>query len=74
MFDKRSGVRTRHLTSRALARYVADSIGRGAGNKHGPAQILRGSATEKIAFLNGVSLDGYLARDAHRNALVVYSG
>ncbi|MFZ1124370.1 MAG: LAGLIDADG family homing endonuclease [Candidatus Baltobacteraceae bacterium] len=74
VFDKRSGVRTRHLTSRALARYVADSIGRGAGNKHVPAQILRGSATEKIAFLNGVSLDGYLARDAHRNALVVYSG
>ncbi len=72
--DKRTGVRTRYLTSRPLARYVADLIGKGATNKHVPAQILRGSAAEKVAFLNGVSLDGYVARDAHRSALVVYSG
>ena len=72
--DKRTGVRTRHLTSRALSRYVADLVGKGAKNKRVPSQILRGSAAEKVAFLNGVSLDGYVARDAHRNALVVYSG
>ncbi len=72
--DKRTGVRTRYLTSRALSRYVADLVGKGAANKHVPEQILKGSSAEKVAFLNGVSLDGYVAHDAHRNALVLYAG
>jgi adenosylcobalamin-dependent ribonucleoside-diphosphate reductase len=72
--DKRTGVRSRHLTSRALSRYVADLVGKGARNKHVPAQILRGSTAEKLAFLNGVSLDGFVANDANRKHLVVYSG
>jgi ribonucleotide reductase alpha subunit len=74
LVDKRTGVRTRYLSSRALARYVIDLLGKGAKNKRVPQQILRGSSEEKIAFLNGVSLDGYVAHDASRNALVVYSG
>jgi len=74
VLDKRTGVRTRHLTSRALARYVADLVGKGAAQKNVPAQVLRGSRAEKIAFLNGVSLDGYVASGAHRSALVVYCG
>jgi len=72
--DKRTGVRTRYLTSRALARYVADLVGKGAANKHVPEQVLNGSSAEKVAFLNGVSLDGYVAHDANRNALVLYAG
>jgi len=72
--DKRTGVRTRFCTSRALARYVADLIGKGAARERVPDQILRGSLSEKVAFLGGVSLDGHVASDAHRNALVVYCG
>ena len=74
VIDKRTGVRNRYLTSRALARYVASLIGSGAANKRVPTQILQGSAQEKIAFVNGVSLDGHVAHDAHRNHLVVYAG
>jgi ribonucleoside-diphosphate reductase alpha chain len=68
--DKRTGVRTRYLSSRALARYTADLIGKGARNKRVPDQVLVGSTLEKLAFLNGVTLDGHLSR----NQLVVYSG
>jgi ribonucleotide reductase alpha subunit len=72
--DKRTGVRMRELTSRPLARYVADLIGKGSKRKRVPIQILRGSSAEKVAFLNGLSLGGYLARDGQGNALVLYSG
>lgn len=68
--DKRTGVRSRYLSSRALARYTTDLIGKGARNKHVPVQVLRGSTQEKLAFLNGVTLDGHLTR----NTLVIYSG
>jgi ribonucleoside-diphosphate reductase alpha chain len=72
--DKRTGVRTRYLTSRALSRYISGLIGEGAANKRVPAQVLRGAFAEKVAFLNGVSLDGHVASDTHRHALVVYGG
>jgi ribonucleotide reductase alpha subunit len=68
--DKRTGVRTRYLSSRALSRYTAALVGKGARTKHVPEAILRGSSAEKIAFLNGVTLDGFLTR----GALVIYSG
>ncbi len=47
------------LNSRVLCRWVEGLIGKGAYNKQVPAQIVAGSAEEKLAFLRGISLDGY---------------
>ncbi|WP_051913574.1 intein-containing adenosylcobalamin-dependent ribonucleoside-diphosphate reductase [Thermus caliditerrae] len=69
--DKRNGVRNLYLTSRRLARLVEDLIGKGARNKRTPRQILQGSPEEKLAFLRGLTLDGYARPDL---GLVVYEG
>jgi ribonucleoside-diphosphate reductase alpha chain len=58
--DKRNEVRYIYLTSRNLARFVEGLIGKGAYHKVVPDAILRGSAEEKLAFLRGVTLDGYV--------------
>ncbi|HET8908421.1 MAG TPA: LAGLIDADG family homing endonuclease [Ktedonobacterales bacterium] len=47
------------LNSRILCRWVRSLIGEGAYSKRVPPQIQAGSAEEKLAFLRGVSLDGY---------------
>ncbi|GAB5603402.1 hypothetical protein FJNA_19280 [Thermus sp. FJN-A] len=69
--DKRTGVRNLYLTSRRLVRLVEALISKGAAHKRVPPQILRGSPGEKLAFLRGLTLDGYV----HPNmGLVVYEG
>lgn len=68
--DKRSGVKSIYLTSRNLSDLVEELIGKGAYNKKVPAQILRGNKEEKLAYLSGLSLDGYVRRDG----LTVYYG
>jgi ribonucleoside-diphosphate reductase alpha chain len=70
--DKRTQVRTLYLTSRNLARCVEGLIGKGAYNKYVPDQILVGSAEEKLAFLSGLTLDGYLVQ--HTGLLCLYAG
>lgn len=57
--DRRNGVRVVYVTSRNLARFIEKLIGKGAYHKVVPAAILQGSAEEKLAFLRGISLDGY---------------
>jgi LAGLIDADG-like domain len=47
------------LNSRILCRWVRSLIGEGAYSKRVPPQIQVGNAEEKLAFLRGVSLDGY---------------
>jgi ribonucleoside-diphosphate reductase alpha chain len=47
------------LNSRALCQWVRGLIGEGAYTKRVPLEILAASADEKLAFLRGVSLDGY---------------
>ncbi|MFX1282281.1 MAG: LAGLIDADG family homing endonuclease [Promethearchaeota archaeon] len=69
--DKRNNVISHVITSRALVRFVRSLIGVKARNKHVPKQILEGSAEEKKAFLEGVTLDGYLKKN---RGLVVYGG
>jgi adenosylcobalamin-dependent ribonucleoside-diphosphate reductase len=69
--DKRTGVKNLFLTSRRLVRFVERLIGKGAAQKRVPQQILQGSPEEKLAFLRGLTLDGYV----HPNmGLVVYEG
>ncbi|UCG02630.1 MAG: adenosylcobalamin-dependent ribonucleoside-diphosphate reductase [Candidatus Heimdallarchaeota archaeon] len=69
--DKRNNVISHVITSRTLIRFVKSLIGDKARNKRVPKQILEGSAKEKKAFLEGVSLDGYLKEN---RGLVVYGG
>jgi len=59
------------LNSRALSRWIEGLIGKGAYSKHVPTQVLMGSADEKLAFLRGVSLDGY---HDPQHGLYVYAG
>lgn len=70
--DRRAGRRALYLTSRELARDVASLIGDDANNRRIPDQILVGSAGEKLAFLAGLSLGGYL--EPRTNVLYVYDG
>ena len=56
---RNSNVRYATLNSRVLCRWVRELIGEGAYNKCVPAQVLAGNEAEKLAFLRGVSLDGY---------------
>ena len=59
------------LTSRVLCRWVRKLIGEGAYTKRVPDQVLAGNEEEKLAFLRGISLDGY----THRMfGLYVYGG
>ncbi|KHG66602.1 ribonucleoside-diphosphate reductase [Thermus sp. 2.9] len=69
--DKRTGVRNVYLLSRRLARYVEALIGKGAKEKRVPSQILQGSPEEKLAFLRGLTLDGYARQD---QGLILYEG
>jgi ribonucleoside-diphosphate reductase alpha chain len=59
------------LNSRVLCRWVQNLVGQGAYQKRVPAQVLAGSAEEKLAFLRGVSLDGY---HHPKFGLYVYAG
>ena len=59
------------LNSRALCQWVQGLIGEGAYTKRVPQEILAGSADEKLAFLRGVSLDGY---HHPKYGLYVYAG
>ncbi|GBF05515.1 hypothetical protein DAERI_050024 [Deinococcus aerius] len=68
--DQRNGVVCLSLTSRNLARYVEALIGKGAYHKHAPKQLLRGSAEEKQAFLEGLTLGGYV----WEGGLCLYAG
>ncbi|MHA2426367.1 MAG: ribonucleoside-diphosphate reductase, partial [Candidatus Thorarchaeota archaeon] len=69
--DPRTGVVSNIIYSRVLVRYTKALIGNLARNKHAPKQILQGSAAEKLAFVNGLTLDGYLKE---KWGLVVYEG
>lgn len=68
--DKRNGVLSLYLTSRNLVRFIESLMGKGAYNKYVPIAVVQGSREEKIAFLTGVTLDGYITA----SGLVVYEG
>jgi ribonucleoside-diphosphate reductase alpha chain len=69
--DKRNNVISHVITSRTLVRFTKNLIGDRALNKFVPQQILKGSAEEKKAFIEGITLDGYLKKN---RGLVVYGG
>ena len=59
-----------------LAKYVYSLINTGSNNKIVPKQILNGSKTEQIAFIEGCTLDGYVAKNNKKKLsyLVLYDG
>lgn len=69
--DKRSGVRSHLINSRAIAGLFDTWIGKGCVNKKVPDEIMKSNHEVQIAFLEGVTLDGYIAQS---NTLVLYEG
>jgi len=70
-----SSTRSMIVTSRRLVRWIEHLIGKGYENKHVPVQILRGSRAEQLAFLRGVTLNGYIRyTPAVQTSLVIYEG
>ena len=58
------------LNSRPVWEFVTELCGSGASEKEVPRGVLMGSPEEKLAFVNGVTLDGYVSSQS----LVVYGG
>jgi ribonucleotide reductase alpha subunit len=71
-YDKRTkNTRSVYITSRKLCRYIVNLLdGHNCISKKVPSQIINGSELEKISFINGLTLDGYIAG----NKLMVYQG
>ena len=68
--DKRSGVRTHQIHSRALVKYFRQHYGKDCVSKTCPSQIFQSPREVIIEFLAGVTLDGYIQQDN----LVLYEG
>lgn len=61
-YDKRTkNTRSVFVTSRELVRYIQYLMGFGCVDKFIPDQIMNGSESEQINFINGISLDGYIS-------------
>ncbi|MEZ3116036.1 adenosylcobalamin-dependent ribonucleoside-diphosphate reductase [Halobaculum sp. MBLA0147] len=58
------------LNSKPVWEFVTTLCGSGSYEKDVPRSVLRGSPEEKLAFVNGVTLDGYVSSQS----LVVYGG
>lgn len=79
VYDPRTtNTRTVAFTSRSTVRWINALIGEGCRGKCAPWQILQGSDEEMIAFMEGVTLDGYLKpvgnHKVDRKILVIYDG
>lgn len=71
--DKRNGVRNHAINSVPLCKYIESLSGTSvASQKKIPEQILNGSYAEKIAFIKGLSLDGYYVEQ--KKSFVPYCG
>ena len=72
--------RSLSITSRPLVRMIQKLIGKGCINKKIPDQILQGSYEEKKAFIEGVTLDGYIKSTGNnktipqKKSLCIYEG
>lgn len=69
--DREAHVGRATLNSRVLRRWVCSLLGEEASTRHVPAQVLAGSAEEKLAYLRGVSLAGYRHPEL---GLYIYAG
>jgi len=58
------------LNSKPVWEFVTELCSSGAYDKEVPREVLRGGSEEKLAFVDGVTLDGYVSSQS----LVVYGG
>jgi len=68
--EQRETVYGVQLNSKPVWEFVTALCDTGSYDKKVPREILRGSPEEKLAFVNGVTLDGYVSGQS----LVVYGG
>lgn len=71
---RRENLDSLFITSRPLCKMFIEMVGNNAKNKHIPIQILKGSKEEQKAFLEGLTLDGYVKRSKNHIQLVIYEG
>ena len=72
--DKRNGVRSHMLHSRYIAEFFKEWLGGSAKDKRIPDEILRSPKSVQVAFLEGLSLDGYISPTKYNNYLYIYEG
>ncbi|MEF8814052.1 MAG: LAGLIDADG family homing endonuclease, partial [Halovenus sp.] len=68
--EERDTVYGVHLNSRPVWEFVTSLCGSGSYDKDVPREVLQGSPEEKLAFVTGITLDGYVTDQS----LVVYGG
>ena len=72
--DRRAGVRTHEVHSRPLAQYFREQYGEGASEKAPPEALFRSPTDVKKAFLEGLTLDGYVDTTQSERLTTVYEG
>jgi len=68
--EQRDTVYGVHLNSKPVWEFVTALCDSGSYDKEVPQEVLSGSPEEKLAFVNGITLDGYVSSQS----LVVYGG
>lgn len=68
--DKRNGIKTPTIYSPNVVKYLQFLLGTNSNLKKVPQQILEGSVNEQIAFIRGLTLDGYV----EQGQFTVYGG
>jgi ribonucleoside-diphosphate reductase alpha chain len=72
--DGRWNVQTHFVHSRTVSRWFRENVGHGAENKQTPSFILKSPPSVQKAFIEGLTLDGYIKRDNYTSKLVVFDG
>jgi len=72
--DTRWGVKTHYVHSSSIARWFKREFGHGAANKRLPQWLLDSPVSVWKAFVEGLTLDGYLKKTEGATLLVVFDG
>lgn len=72
--DDRWGVRTHYVHSSSVARWFKQHFGHGAEHKRIPQWLLDSPPSVWKAFIEGVTLDGYVKKNEYSSSLVVFDG
>lgn len=72
--DDRWNVQTHYVHSRAISDWFKENMGHGAEYKKIPQFVLNSSTSVQRAFIEGLTLDGYIKSDNYTSKLVVFDG
>lgn len=72
--DDRWNVQTHFVHSRSIAAWFKEHFGHGAEGKHIPYFLLTSPHSVQRAFLEGLTLDGYVKSDQYVSKLVIFDG